>query len=238
MLEQRYAEQLITDTAYMAGLLRRIQTARALVTIRIDKDPALFNTMVIDVSAAEQALFLDELNSAAGHKKIKKGTMIHFDGRLKGVRIQFSVKVKSVDKDNNIALYHLPFPDKMHYWQRRRHYRARVSEDALAISIPIPLQHAVTGKIIDISASGVCTELKYTDSSFLQPEQAIYDATITLPGRNKINCDIEVRSVRHFPEYGYSLIGSQFIDIPPHQKSHVERIVAMLDRNQRRAIRH
>ena len=80
--------------------------------------------------------------------------------------------------------------------------------------------------------------MNYTDSSFLQAEQAIYDATISLPGRNEINCDIEVRSVRHFPERGYSLIGSEFIDIPPQQKSHVERIVAMLDRNQRRAISH
>lgn len=238
MSGQHYAEQLITDKLYMASLLRRLQNARALVTIRINKDTSSYNTMVIDVSAAERMFFLDELNSPAGHNKIRKGTVLHFDGRLDGVKIQFSVKVKSVDKDNRLALYRLPLPEKMQYWQRRRHYRAKVHEEPLAISIPIPLQHAVTGKIIDISASGVCTQLNYTDSSFLQAEQAIYDATISLPGRNEINCDIEVRSVRHFPERGYSLIGSEFIDIPPQQKSHVERIVAMLDRNQRRAVSH
>lgn len=238
MSGRHYAEQVITDVAYMAGLLRRIQSARALVTIRINKNTDVFNTMVIDVSTTDKILFLDELNSTAGHSKIKKGTLLHFDGRLQGVRIQFSGKVKSVDNDGSLALYRLPFPEKMHYWQRRRHYRAKVHAEPLAMSIPIPLQHAVTGKIVDISASGVCTQLSYNDSSFLQAEQAIYDATISLPGRNEINCDLEVRSVRHFPERGYSLIGSEFIDIPPQQKSHVERIVAMLDRNHRRAVGH
>ena len=238
MSDQHYAEQLITDPLYMASLLRRLQNARALVTIRINKDPAPYNTMVIDVSVPDRIFFLDELSSSAGHKKIKKGTVLHFDGRLEGVRIQFSVKVKSVDKDERLALYRLPLPETMHYWQRRRHYRAKVHTASLAMSIPIPLQQSVTGKIIDISASGVCTRLNYADSSFLQAEQAIYDATISLPGQNQISCDIEVRSVRHFPEHGYSLIGSEFIDIPPQQQSHVERIVAMLDRNQRRAVSH
>lgn len=238
MSDQRYAEQNITDWPYMASLLRQIKSSRSMVTIRIDKDPTLFNTMLIDVLPNDKLLFLDELGVEKGHKKIKKGSTIHFDGRLRGVRIQFSSKVKSIATEDGIALYCLPFPQQMQYWQRRRHYRAMVHEEPLAICIPLPLQRSVTGKIIDISASGVCTQVNYRDSSLLHAEQAFHDATITLPGSSEINCDIEVRSIRHFPDQGYSLIGSEFIDIQPQQQMHVERIVAMLDRNQRRTHSH
>ena len=228
------SEQNIRYKPYMAGLLRRLQAARALVCIQIDKDATLYNSMVIDVLANEEQLFIDELNSSVGHERIKKGTTLHFDGRLKGVRVQFSTQVLSVEDSNSIAMYRLAFPNKLIYLQRRRHYRASVNSEDLAITMPMPMKHKIRGQVIDISASGLCTRLDYKDSNTLETEQAIFDATISLPGSNYITCDIEVRSVRHYPEHGYSLVGSEFIGIPPNQKAHVERIVAMLDRNQRR----
>lgn len=238
MVDQHFAEQIITDWHYMAGLLRQVMTTHAMISISIDKDPTLYNTMLINLLPTEKLLFLDEISDEKGHRKIKKGSVIHFDSRLRGVRIQFSGKVRMIEHDEGFALYCLPFPVNMRYWQRRRHYRATVHEEPMAMSIPLPLQRSVTGKVVDISASGVCARVTYHESSLLQAEQSILDATITLPGSSEINCDIEVRSIRHFPEQGYSLIGSEFIAIQPQQQMHVERIVAMLDRNQRRAFHH
>ncbi len=234
MTEQEYAEQQVTYKPHMVSLLRRLQSARAVVTVRINNDTALFNTMVIDVSVNDDVLFLDEITTPAGHRKIKKGATLHFDGRLKGVRIQFSSKVQAVETDISLALYRIALPDNLLYWQRRRHYRARVYDEPLAIVLPLPLKKQFTGKIMDISASGLCTRLDYPASAVLESEQAIQHATITMPGRSEITCDLELRSIRHFPQQGYSLVGSEFIEISPHQQNHVERIVAMLDRNHRR----
>ena len=124
----------------------------------------------------------------------------------------------------------------MLYRQRSRHYRAAVyTEHLLGISIPVPLKPRITGSIIDISAGGFCSKLELSEKNTIQEQQAIYDATISLPGHNSITCDIEVRSIRHYPEHGYSLLGGKFLEIEPNQQTHVERIVAMLDRNQRRS---
>jgi c-di-GMP-binding flagellar brake protein YcgR len=223
----------------MQGILRRLQSARALVSLKIDKQATLYNSIVIEVHGEDNEIYLDEVNSEVGHKQIKKGTVLHFDSRLDGIRIQFESKVLGVDTNGSIAMYRLGLPKKMLYRQRRRHYRASVNkEQPLGILLPVPLQSKIFGEIIDISASGFCSRLDYSDSINFQTEQAIYDAMISLPGSNSITCDIEVRSVRAYPDKGYALIGSEFIEIAPNQKQHLERIVAMLDRNQRRASSH
>ncbi len=238
MQETLKSEQTISYQPHMVNLLHRLQTTRSIVKVKIGKDSAEYNSIILEASYEKNELLLDELNSQSAHKKIKKGTLIHVDGRLQGVRMQFQAKVLGIENDNSFAAYRLALPKNMLYQQRRRHYRASVNGDQkLAISIPVPLKHHVIGDIVDISASGFCSKLDYSDSINFSAEQAIYSATINLPGRNEITCDIEVRSVRSYPEKGYALIGSQFIEIQPNQQTHLERIVAMLDRNQRREIR-
>lgn len=220
----------------MVSLLRRLQTARAVVTVKINNNDTIYNSMVIDVSVEDGTLFLDELTSEAGHKKMKKKATIHFDGRLKGVRIQFSSQISGIDTSNSIAMYRIALPKKLVYWQRRRHYRAKVMNEELHIQLPLPFKQSCMGKVLDISASGICSQLDYPESAKIEAEQIIQDATLTLPGQSRITCDMEVKSVRHFPEQGYSLVGTEFSNIIPRQQSHVERIVAMLDRTQRRRV--
>lgn len=229
-------EQAITYKPYMAGLLKRLQSARALVSITIEKNKFVYNTIIIDVDSNENWLYLDELNSEAAHKSIRKGSTIQFNARVKGVEINFQTKVLAIESSNNIAMYRLALPEKMLYTQRRRHYRAAVNDEHhLGISIPVPLKQHITGSIVDISAGGFCSRLVLSETNVIQEQQAIFDATISLPGQNTITCDIEVRNIRHYPEQGYSLVGGEFIEIEPNQQTHVERIVAMLDRNQRRS---
>jgi len=230
------SEQTVYYKPYMVSLLRRLQAARALISLKIDKDSTVYNSIVIDANCENDELFLDEVSSKSGHKKIKKGTLINVDGRLQGVRMQFRSSVLEIETGNSIAMYRLALPQNITYSQRRRHFRAHVNyEQKLAISLPIPMKQRIVGDIIDLSASGFCSRLDYTDAISLQEEQAIYAATINLPNQNQITCDIEVRSVRQYADKGYTLIGSKFTEIQPNQQTHLERIVAMLDRNQRRS---
>ena len=229
-------EQIITYQPYMVSLLRRIQTEHALVSVSIGKDQTLYNSIILDIMPANAQLTLDELHPRTGHKKIRKGSQLNLDVRLKGVRIMFTAEINGIEESNGIAMYKLAFPVTMSYRQRRRHYRARIDQEQhMFISLPLPLKKLIQGEIVDISASGICSRINYSDSTRLEAEQAIHAATINLPGKNRITCDLEVRSIRHFPDQGYSLVGSEFIDIAPTTQTHVERVVAMLDRHHRRS---
>lgn len=230
-------EQIITFQPYIAGILKRIHSERALISVRIGKDDTLYNSIILDVEPTKAQFHLDELYPRSGHKKLRNGSQLHIDSRLKGVRVMFSTAISAVQETNGIAMYLLPLPSKIIYRQRRRHHRARIDQEQhMFISLPLPLKNQIRGELVDISASGICSRIKYTDSNRLEEEQAILAATINLPGQNHITCDLEVRSIRHFPEQGYSLVGSEFIDIPPATQTHVARVVAMLDRHQRRAV--
>lgn len=231
-------EQIVVLQPYMASILKRLCRERAMVSVRIGKDATTYNSIILEIDPVHTQFTLDELNPYSGHKKLRNGSQLHLDARLKGVRVMFSTDVGAIDESNNIALYQLPLPDKMIYRQRRRHHRARIDQKQhMPISMPLPLKHHIQGELVDISASGLCSRIKYTDSSRLEEEQAIHAAMIVLPDRNHITCDLEVRSIRHFPEQGYSLVGSEFIDIPLATQSHLARVVAMLDRHQRRGTR-
>jgi c-di-GMP-binding flagellar brake protein YcgR len=231
-------EQIIAFLPYMAGILKRIYTQRALVCVRIGKGSATYNSIILNVDPSHAQFSLDELNPREGHAKLRIGSQLHIDARLQGVRVMFSTDIAAIEDSNGIAIYQLPLPAKMIYRQRRRHHRARIDQQHMFISLPLPLKHLIRGELVDISASGICSRIKYTDSTRLEEEQAIHAATIALPGQNHITCDLEVRSIRHFPEQGYSLVGSEFIGIPPATQSHVARVVAMLDRHQRRAVHY
>ena len=228
-------EEIITYPAFMLSLLRRLHGERAMVSVRIGRDNNLYNSIVLDVFAAEGRFALDELTPHRGHKKLRRSSQVRLEARLKGGRVVFTSEIEAIEEDNSIPMYVLPLPDQMAYRQRRRHYRARLGgEQHLFISLPLPFRNQIRGELVDISASGVCSRINYADSTRLEQEQAIHAATINLPGRNQITCDLEVRSIRHFPEQGFSLVGSEFIAIPSTLQTHVERIVAMLDRQQRR----
>jgi c-di-GMP-binding flagellar brake protein YcgR len=221
----------------MASILKRLHQERALISVRIGKDTTTYNSIILEVEPGHAQFTLDELNPRSGHEILHTGSQLHLDARLKGVRVIFTTTIAAIEESTSIAMYQLPLPDKMIYRQRRRHHRARIDQKQhMMISMPLPLKHRIQGELVDISASGVCSRIKYTDSTRLEEEQAIHAAMIALPDRNQITCDLEVRSIRHFPEQGYSLVGSEFIDIPPATQSHLARVVAMLDRHQRRGI--
>lgn len=233
------SEQTVTSPAYMASILKRLHSERILVSVRVGKGSSVYNSIILAVDPSHEQFTLDELNPREGHAKLHGGSPVHIDARLKGIRVMFSSEIALIEEAGNIAMYHLPLPASMIYRQRRRHHRAHIDQKQhMQISLPLPLKHFIRGELVDISASGVCSRIKYSDSPCLEQEQAILAATIDLPDQNHITCDLEVRSIRHFPDQGYSLVGSEFIGISPSTQSHVARLVAMLDRHHRRAVQY
>lgn len=231
-----HTEQIITLKPYMAAILSRLESERTLISVQIGKDRTCYNSILLGIDPQLDLFTLDELNPHKGHKKLRKGSHVHLEARLKGVRIMFSSEINRIDA-GEIAMYHLPLPDRMIYRQRRRHHRARLDrQQPMPILFPLPLRHRIQGELVDISASGLCSRIKYSDSTRLEEEQSIQDVRIDLPGQNHITCDLAVRSIRRFPDQGYSLVGSEFVGIAPATQSHVARLVAMLDRHQRRAV--
>ena len=228
-------EQLITSPSHIAGLLRRLQTSHALVSIQYDDDTRFYTTVILNIQPDENCFLIDATDSAPWHTQLQIGNTLQLLGRLAGVKIQCQVILQGLLSEEDKPLYRVIIPRQLIYKQRRRHFRAHIDDGkALAIHLPLSMKQNILGYVVDISASGVCTRIDFNDASSLTMEQAIRHARISLPDKQTLTCDLTLRSVRHYPENGFSLIGSEFQHIPPHQQHHIERLVATLDRNQRR----
>ena len=226
--------EVITYTPYILSLLRRLQSSRSLLSVQIDSQSDLCSSAMIDVDASHDTYYLDELNPLSGHAEVKKGTQLHIHGRLQGVHMVFKSTVQEVQTDNSIALYKMAFPEQILYRQRRRHFRATLnSKQATPVILKSERGADIPGVIVDISAGGLCSRINYDDSSGLEESQSIENVRLIL-NRRSVTCDLELRSIRHYPDKGFSLIGGEFLDILPGQQQHLERFVASIDRSKRR----
>jgi c-di-GMP-binding flagellar brake protein YcgR len=228
-------EQIISSPSHILGLLRRLQATHALVSIQYGKDTHFYTTVILAIQPDENCFLIDAPDIAAWHTQLQAGANLQLLGRLAGVRIQCQVALLESLAAEDKAVYRVMLPRQLLYKQRRRHFRAQINDDkSLAIHLPLSIKQNIQGYVVDISASGVCTRIDFSDASSLTMEQAIRHARIALPDKQMLTCDLMLRSVRHYPEKGFSLIGGEFQHIPPHQQHHIERLVAALDRDQRR----
>ena len=219
----------------MGCLLKRLHKARAIMRIQMKDRATMFNSAIININNNANIFYLDELIPNIGHSFIEKGTLLNIDGRANGVEIKFNSAVEAVEDDNSIAMYRMPFPDQLVYLQRRRHFRAHLdNKEYLPIRISTPFKNKVNGLITDISTSGMCLKFNFKAANTLKQRDIIYGAQIMLPGTSPIDCYLDIRSVRHFPEKNYSLYGSEFHDISHAQQNYVDKLVASIDREQRR----
>lgn len=227
--------QHLSDPAQIVSLLRRLQNTHALISMGCDLGEFTKYTVIIDLQQEHAAFLVDAITDAPWHMQLVQGTRMHLSGRLDGIKIECDTAFDALITDNSAPLYRLKLPAQLLYRQRRRHYRARLAmEKPLPISLPLSVKHQITGHVVDISASGICSRVDFSAASALAIAQAIHRAHISLPGKQTITCDLALRSLRHFPEKGYTLIGSEFLHISPVQQQHVERLVAQLDRSHRR----
>ncbi|MBI3560107.1 MAG: flagellar brake protein [Gammaproteobacteria bacterium] len=229
------SDQVITNRAQIVSLLRRLQAAHTLVSIKPSPDANSYPSVIVEVVAETHTLLVDAAVNAPWHAQITTGSNLHLHARLSGVRLSSDCRVQSIVHDTRNPLYQVEIPAQLLYKQRRRHYRAQLeTEKPLPIHLPLSIKQNIHGYVVDISASGVCSRVDFNDASALALEQAIRHARIALPDQKTLTCDLALRSLRHYPEKGYSLIGSEFLHITPNQQHHVERLVASLDRTQRR----
>lgn len=228
-------EQVISSPSHILGILRRLQATHALVSIQHGSDTSFHTTVILGTKPDENCFFIDATESAPWHPQLATGSHLSLLGQLAGVRVQCDVSFIECVSDTKSASYRVTLPRQLHYKQRRRHFRAHIDDrKSMAINLPLSVKQNIQGYIVDISASGVCTRIDFNDAASLAMEQAIRHARIALPDKKMLTCDLMLRSVRHYPEKGFSLIGGEFQHIPPNQQHHIERLVAALDRDQRR----
>lgn len=221
----------ITAPEQIAGILRRLQKARALVTVVLPQDKGEYHSAVLDVDAASGRFVLDELKPEVGHERLKESRACRVRAQLEGVLIVFSTQIAGTGSKDGIAFYEAQLPAILLYRQRRDHYRVRV---AYGRTIPVTLALAddvtLDTEMFDISASGVAVSIRGGLPEVRRGD--IIRCSFKLAGGEIFTSELEIRYLGQDPQAQVSRLGGRYVGLQPRQRQQIERYVLALEREQ------
>lgn len=230
--------QQVATRAQIAGLLRRLMDAHALVHVSLPGEGEYWLSAVIDVHAQDGYLLLDELTPHDGNARMSQARRVIVSAQVQGVDISFATLLLGSGMSDGIVYYRLALPEQVRYWQRRANYRARVGAASV---IPVVLQKAdhppLAGELYDLSAGGIGTRHKKSDGAVPMLGDIWGQCRIQLPEGQDIRCALEIRFIGHDERGGSLRLGGRFVDITRPQLKQVENFVAALERERLRKVR-
>ncbi len=216
------------------SILRDLQEARESVALFFGGQSML--TSVLKVSSAKELVYLDcninkELNALAVASK-----RLTFVSTLQNVKIQFEIPRMEFTEYSGEPAFVLKLPKAVLRLQRRESFRISTpTATPITCSILLPSGTRITAVVVDISAGGLAI--------FGSPEEmkldlmAIYrNCLITLPDSERFHVDLQVRGIFDIAmknNVTKKRIGLQFIDIPNHAQSILQRYLMKLQMEQR-----
>jgi c-di-GMP-binding flagellar brake protein YcgR len=230
--------QQVTLPVQVAGILRRLLDAHALVHVSLPGETEYWLSAVIEVHPAQGYLLLDELTPRDGNAALQRARRVIVSAQIQGVDISFSANLIDAGQNDGLAFYRVALPESVRYWQRRASYRARVSA---ALVIPVTLAQSegpvLNGELYDISAGGLGT--RHRDPKGLAPLLGeVWEACrIRLPDAQEVKCGIEIRYIGQDERNGQLRLGGRFVDITRPQLKLIESFVACLEREHLRKMR-
>ncbi|MEJ2059488.1 MAG: flagellar brake protein [Gammaproteobacteria bacterium] len=226
----------ITSPRQIAEFLKKMETRCNLVSARLHDHPQAFTTAILKVDTRKNRLMLDELMPRDGNDLLTPGDPLVLRGQCHGTRFGLQTHVAEHGEEDGASFFWLPFPDELHYQQRRSAFRIRVG---LGLDAGVRLgdeQDAVLaeGDLFDLSAGGFSVMLPGSTAIDLQPGDRLSRCRIELPNHGTITVETEIRHISTHPKYGCTLIGITFVNLAPELLRQVQRCVTFLEREQLR----
>jgi len=230
--------QQVTLPMQIAGILRRLQDAHALVHVSLPGDNESWLSAILEIHPSQGYLVLDELTPRDGNALMRDAQRVIVSAQVQGVDVSFASRMVEAGFSDGMALYRVAIPDNVRYWQRRHSHRARVSASSL---IPVTLEHnegfVLKGELYDISAGGIGT--RHRDKREVVPLLGDIwpKCSIVLPGHENIAFALEIRYVGEETRGNLLRLGGRFVDITRPRLKAVEGFVAHLEREHLRRMR-
>lgn len=222
--------QHINHPVQIAGILRRLQDAHALIHVSLPGQGNSWLSTIIEVQQNHGQLLIDELSPREGNGALQRARRAIISAQIQGVDISFATNLIESDEADGMLFYRMAMPETVRYWQRRDSFRARVSA---ATVVPVHIGRddgtQLSGELFDISIGGVGTRHKAPKGMLPLLGEVCKDCRIVLPGRQEITCALEIRYVGNGDRNSLR-IGARFVDIQRPSLKQVENFIAHLER--------
>lgn len=217
-------------------LLFTLINRRALITARQNPGNQSFLTALLAVSD-DGALLLDGSTEESINEWVQAAAQLTCITQVHNVRIQFNIDTPARVVHEGRPAFRAALPTSVLRLQRREFYRLQTPVTQ-TINCTIPLttttgtQVTASVRIIDISGGGVAVAVPPRELQFAQ-NMEFPGCTLHLPDVEPISARLVVRNVfRLINRNGIEMLraGCQFLDLPPHADSQIQRYIFKIER--------
>lgn len=203
-------DYIVDKPERIAGILKDLDHKLTLVNVRLDDEGPLYNSALVRLDSAARELFLDELTPPEANRHVQEGTTVRVFANLRGVAVRYSTVVARIEHEEAGALYVCPYPETLHYLQRRETFR---------VHIPISQRPRVEllyggwaesgiGDLADLSAQGMCIEVPQEWIDSLEIGTPMRFENLLLPDvGERLGGDLRLANRRRSPRDGYVYAG-------------------------------
>jgi c-di-GMP-binding flagellar brake protein YcgR len=224
----------VTDPDQISSLLQKLHESHSLLAVRLRGIDDIFMSAIIEVSPQQRYIVLDELAPAAGAMAIKANQRVLIRSRLNNVTIEFESEVTDIGTESGLAFYRLPYPSRIHYKQRRTHFRASVPiEKQVPLQIVTPQEHTLHAELRDISLGGFSGRFRSGYLDDLETGLHVPRCVITLPNKHKICCSVQILYLERMIGFA-PRVGARYVDLDRRDHRQLEQYIAQLDREFKR----
>ncbi|MHA6494584.1 flagellar brake protein [Pseudomonas borbori] len=216
--------------------LRQLQQNHDPLIITFHERSQRFQSYLIDVDRDRNRLVLDEMIPRDGERFLQNGEPFHIEAFHEGVRVAWEcVHSSEITEHEGARCYISPMPEEVHYHQRRNAYRAPVKqgEQVVVELAGDKLSKALSGHLLDISATGCKLRFAGNIAASLQSGQVYQRLTVRLPF-GAMTTAIELRHVQYAEKVDTTFAGARFYRMSGLEQRQVERFVYQLQREARR----
>lgn len=188
--------QAMSLTQLMANYapLIDLQSRRQLLTVEIDDQRELFQTLILDINFSQKLLIVDELFPTLPQPKL--GQRLRFSHQHQGKLLVFDGPVIQQESIGGSPCYLVPLPEQLDYRQRRRHPRLGFTDICLPVKLQSPTRAHWFGSLINLSASGMRLAVNGDKLAEINRGSRLPAIEFSLSKQLCIRCEGRIRSYR------------------------------------------
>lgn len=220
----------------IVATLRQLQQNHDPLLIKFKDRNLRFQSFLVEVDRERNRIALDEIIPTDGERFLKQGEAFTIEAYRDGVRVAWECEHSTQPGEfDGMPCYWAPMPLEVTYHQRRSAYRAPLKQTDLVkiVLAGDKLRDALSGHLLDISATGCKLRLSGNYTESLQPGQVYERLTAHLPV-GTLNTAVELRHAHYDEKIDMTFLGTRFYIMGGQEQRLVERFVYQLQREARR----
>lgn len=231
--QQSQEGECIKSAGEIARLFNRVKTQLSPVTLRFPGFKEPLTSYVTEVDPKRKYILLDDVLPSTDSRVFKERKGFNLETFNDGCRLRVKdLKAKPTkDKDGNIN-YRIPFPDQIHYLQRRASFRAQVRR---TLEIPARTmdinRNVISGLLRDLSADGCQVQIAGDVVELLKPHKNIVPLKLYFPNDTSLVLKTHLRFVGYNEDTGFTKVGCEFAELDGHKEREISRVVTDLQRD-------